>query len=92
MTRDDLIDIINTTWECNYTGSLKLEQTKCGYVVKMGIPNVDSPTIIHGDMPEEKFLKYFKEQIQGMNVDGFYMYKINRIIVDQPNVEMQSIC
>ncbi len=92
MTKNDLINIINQTWDCDYVGSLKLEQTKYGFIVKLGIPDVDAPTIIQGDLPEEKFLKFFKEQIRGMNVDGFYMYKINRRIIDEPSVQTQLIC
>lgn len=92
MTKEDLIEIINKAWDCNYIGSLKLEKRNCGYVVKIGMPNVDKPIIIQGDMPEEKFLKYFKEEVRGMNVDGFYLYQVNREIIDQPPQEAQSNC
>lgn len=80
--RQKLIDIIEKVWCCKYIGPLEVTETSKGFLVKIGIPDVNKPTVIAADLSEEKFLKFFTDQIREMNVDGFYKYEVNRRIAD----------
>lgn len=75
-----ILEIIQTIYECKYVGMLQVERIADGLKVSLGWKYDDYPISIMAQLPDDKFLDYFKEELRNRHLDhvqyfsGFKIY------------------
>lgn len=58
--RDQLLDMYNK----QYIGKIYVEKLEpIGYSIKLGLDTPEAPLVIYAELPDEKFLKFLKQEL-----------------------------
>lgn len=74
MTEDEMkkaiLCLIRKVYCKEYIGTLRLWKINPnGWVVRLGMNNDDKPIVISAELPDEKFLRYFEQELRDRNWD-----------------------
>lgn len=69
-----ILDTIQRTYHKKYVGKIKCEHLGIGWKVILGMNNVDKPIVISAELPDEKFLKFFEQELNDRDWDTVHWF------------------
>jgi len=86
---DGILSLIEDTYKKKYIGTIKVKKLKpIGWRVRLGMNNDDKPLYITAELPDNKFLKFFRLELLDRNWDcseyfeGYKSYPDNGCPID----------
>jgi len=78
-----ILESIRNVYCVDYTGTLDVEELKpIGYKVRLGIQNSERPITIMAELPLNKFLKFFVQELRDRHLNDVHYYTGYRVPPD----------
>lgn len=70
-----ILDTIQKVYCKKYVGKIKcIPIQPTGWIVILGMNNVDKPITISAELPDDKFLKFFEQELNDRNWDTIHWF------------------
>lgn len=92
-TEQAILESIRNTYCVDYTGTLDVEELKpIGYKVRLGIQNDERPLTIMAELPLDKFLKFFVQELRDRHLNDVHYYTGYRVPPDDQCFDTSCAC
>ena len=68
--KENILCLIEAIYHKKYIGTLEVSKLNPGWRVRLGMNNTDKPIIISAELPDDKFLKFFREELLNRDLDS----------------------
>ena len=86
-------EIFLDLYKAEYLGKIKIEKLKpYGYQVKLGLQNPDSPLVIYGQLEDDAFLKFFREEMKTKSLIRTYYSSLKTMPRFPDGCEINRAC
>lgn len=88
-----ILESIRNVYCVDYTGTLDVEELKpVGYKVRLGIQNDERPITIMAELPLNKFLKFFVQELRDRHLNDVHYYTGYRVPPDDQCFDTSCAC
>ena len=88
-----ILESIRNVYCVEYTGTLDVEELEpVGYKVRLGIQNADKPITIMAELPLQKFLKFFVQELRDRHLNDTHYYTGYRVPPDDQCFDTSCAC
>lgn len=88
-----ILESIRNVYCVDYTGTLDVEELKpIGYKVRLGIQNSERPITIMAELPLNKFLKFFVQELRDRHLNDVHYYTGYRVPPDDQCFDTSCAC
>lgn len=88
-----ILESIRKVYCVDYTGTLDVEELKpVGYKVRLGIQNSERPITIMAELPLNKFLKFFVQELRDRHLNDVHYYTGYRVPPDDQCFDTSCAC
>ena len=92
-TEQVILESIRNVYCVDYTGTLDVEELKpIGYKVRLGIQNDERPITIMAELPLNKFLKFFVQELRDRHLNDVHYYTGYRVPPDDQCFDTSCAC
>lgn len=92
-TEQAILESIRKVYCVEYTGTLDVEELKpIGYKVRLGIQNSERPITIMAELPFDKFLKFFIQELRDRHLNDVHYYTGYKVPPDDQCFDTKCSC
>lgn len=73
--REYFLDI----YKKEYIGKITIDKLPIGYKVSLGLATPEKPMVIYAELPDDKFLKFFRQELRTKRFNLVYYGELNKV-------------